>query len=1080
MSSLPVQPAGFLPPVLMEAWFDGRQPDQSNNTKRSFVCRDMRDNTKQIETDRHNLIILPGQKSDTHLSCMCAYCRYHFVFFTPPPPATTFNQHHPQHFFCFDHFESESDLAEARANDEWYFADSRTTWKCHCGASVVLEISPPHLKPEWIATIGDEERIAANIRRAKEEDPERFRDVNEVKANYYQQSALTTLNTYLDNILKDSGTGQTKRISVRNKTFTAQFGQDCLHIFEALRFKRLEEDGENYLIPPRPKLYGGLNNVDLNANTPLRTDRAFFQDIKSEVQSVIEKRVTFGSNARKKTPAADLLKERLGCNHVDWPTRTRPGMSNIEEQQCLWTLGAPNNAGDSLLEYAYRQQIIKNPSERKAYLDALSKLASNGGGEDHQQFCFSEHDKLQKTEPPKSKDDMDLQSALAVFGAKEETNADTVANAALVMFNDNPKEALKIIKAVEKVLPYYEERGDPHVQELRTVYQDLQQPTGSSSQSGPSPDSRPPQDGNTPIGLINIRNTCYLNSLFQYMYTVSAIQDFVLGYPDLDLDSTEASVTRFMMRQNIDLKRGSTNRHFRTGEAYLGYVFVYELRNLFQNFQTAQKDRLWSITPSQRLVNAAVIRSDDPNAVKFHEIAKAAKGTSILSPLPPLPPRPNDGEIDDLETSSAVSDKTLVGDTAPTEAETRDRPVPCRNTVEKLAEGVNSTEVKGTAQEDIQEAWLNIKDHLEAAALLIHQQPLTKLFLNTVSEHSRGLETDWKKRQAVEDFINVMPSSREAPDLINAAASTFFDLEALNITTESPRVTFRTLDEPARHVFMLIHRTTGDKKNQGPMNMPQKINLGRFQVGPTVPDWEKKKREWEIKARLNEIKPIRIVREIRKGEEPVDNQHVDELLASLGTGTSTDVNGDGGMATARDLFVKHGIEFSEVSLPDIAHDLPKWVAPHPPGWDNLWDTLDKEEAKQEEELSAEWQKLIESWPGDSYLLHAAFIHMGPTGNAGHYWVYIRDFEQNVWRKYNDSKVTVVQDPVAEIFEHGDPLEDPRRGVYLLAYIKESDVGELVSVPVAIPKPQEDVDDVEMVEPTAEHAEDDKMKNGSSF
>ncbi|KAK3990885.1 hypothetical protein QBC44DRAFT_238207 [Cladorrhinum sp. PSN332] len=1029
----------------------------------------------------HDLLAIPKQGTNSQVSCLCRYCRFHFVFILGQPAATSFNDpSHLQHFFYLKHSESQSELEKIGDTEELYPLVSRTTWECHCGTCLTLEISSPRLRPEWIATITDEDRIQENIRLAKIEDPERYKDVDDAKAYTYKTSPLSTLNIYLANILDDTGTGKPKRISVRNKTFTAQFGESCERIFQGLGFIRQTEEGESYWLPPR------LAPEEANSKTALRSVRAFYQDVKSEVQSIIDTRPSVGQRQVMAFELAwDPLWKLLGCDKYSWPDRIRPGMSKSDEQQNLWILGAPVKSGDVLLEYAYRRQITQNPSDREAYLLALSNLASNGGSEDHQKFCFAELDNLSKANLRADEDGFDIHAAFKVLGVEEKTDLDTVANVALAIFHDNPE---LVLKAISKVIAHYEETGDYNLPILRNVYQNLQD-RGSSTQQEPLPPP-PPPEGGMPVGLINIRNTCYLNSLLQYMYTISDIRDFVLNYPDLDLEPTESSVADFMIREKVKTKRGlpSEERNFLTGEAYLGYMFAIELRELFRRFEAAQKDETRCIAPSQRLVNTAMIRSDDANAVKFHENAKAAKekSASVTPPppatsAPPLPPRPTDGETEDLEAASDMSDETMVEEVVKDipEVDTRNRPSQALNAVEKLAEGVNSTEVKGTAQEDIQEAWTNIKDHLEAAAILIGLEPSTHLFTTTTCEHKRLLSTDWAGSVQSVDFFSLFPSARGAPDLCNAMAFTFFDLEVMDqvvggkVVEGDPWLKFTTIKKTAPHLHIFIHRNVGNTKNQGQMNMPEKIDLGRFKSEPTSSTFEEKKREWEVRARLNEIKPMRMVREIKKGEEPVEDKHVQEFLQSLGNGMSTDMNeADDGLATARDLCRKHGVEFSEAPLPRIEHDLSKWTAPHPRGWGNLWYVLEEEEAKQEEQLTAEWHQLLENQAGDPYVLHAAFCHGGATKNAGHYWVYIRDFEQNVWRKYNDSTVTVVGDPVAEIFENDNPEKDERKKVYYLSYIKESETEKLVSVPRR--QVQKQSEDAEMEGTTAEHIEDVEM------
>lgn len=77
-----------------------------------------------------------------------------------------------------------------------------------------------------------------------------------------------------------------------------------------------------------------------------------------------------------------------------------------------------------------------------------------------------------------------------------------------------------------------------------------------------------------------------------------------------------------------------------------------------------------------------------------------------------------------------------------------------------------------------------------------------------------------------------------------------------------------------------------------------------------------------------------------------------------------------------------------------------------------------------------------------YRLHAAFFHRGSAG-GGHYWVYIYDHDKEIWRKYNDDRVTIVQNR-NEIF--GKPVQDnwgPPPNPYLLVYVRSDKVHEVV-------------------------------------
>ena len=49
-----------------------------------------------------------------------------------------------------------------------------------------------------------------------------------------------------------------------------------------------------------------------------------------------------------------------------------------------------------------------------------------------------------------------------------------------------------------------------------------------------------------------------------------------------------------------------------------------------------------------------------------------------------------------------------------------------------------------------------------------------------------------------------------------------------------------------------------------------------------------------------------------------------------------------------------------------------------------------------------------------YRLHAVFTHRGASTKGGHYWIYIYDFQNGIWRSYNDDKVEPVDEK--DIFE----------------------------------------------------------------
>lgn len=86
-----------------------------------------------------------------------------------------------------------------------------------------------------------------------------------------------------------------------------------------------------------------------------------------------------------------------------------------------------------------------------------------------------------------------------------------------------------------------------------------------------------------------------------------------------------------------------------------------------------------------------------------------------------------------------------------------------------------------------------------------------------------------------------------------------------------------------------------------------------------------------------------------------------------------------------------------------------------------------------------------------YRLHSAFIHRGQA-TFGHYWIYIRDFKNKVYRMYNDQTITEVSE--SEVLGTG---EETTATPYFLVFIREDLTNEMVdSVVRDVWEPEEEV------------------------
>lgn len=331
---------------------------------------------------------------------MCKYCRYHFVFKVTPGSLGSYedNTDHLQHHLLEHRPEwYDFDAAQADRDESTKLRPlrGRVGYVCSlCNMAIELEITFPRLKPEWIRMIMDQTRIKESLRIAKEEDPERYKDTTPEKEKHFLTTALSTLNQYLKNILDDDGTGSQKRISCRNKTFLIQFGPACNDIFRYLGFRE-EYDGntlDTYWVPPRLSHQEG--------KTPLASPRAFYEDVRSEVQSVLDDAPPMdGPPVVRPISARDQLEKALGCGKISCSVSALPVDNN--EWQHFCALGAPVNANDAMLKFAYRRQMETDPEHVSVYLGALGSLAGRRG-EELQMFVFNEQSRLEEKQKKSS------------------------------------------------------------------------------------------------------------------------------------------------------------------------------------------------------------------------------------------------------------------------------------------------------------------------------------------------------------------------------------------------------------------------------------------------------------------------------------------------------------------------------------------------------------------------------------------------------------------------------------------------------------------------------------------------------
>lgn len=953
--------------------------------------------------------------------------------------------------------------------------------------------------------------------------------------------------------------------------FTVQFGPACHPIFEYLGFEAFQdENDESYWRAPACPPQTG--------KTQLVSTRAFLEDVRSEVQCMLSTlpQVQGMPALLPVLSAHQMLEKELGL-----PSRQLPGgpAPNADDLADLRALGAAGILSNDELKYAYRRQVQTDPWNRQKYLSALGRLATSRRAESLQMFCInagSLSDKMERTyrflgfydEPDAAIDEQitlafwrrreetprqekQLRTALLdiarhrqsealhsqvfenwtssvacdVLEVKEDWLLETISQQALASRNETDPELL--VAALKNILAF--RFDDPEAFHVKNAIAEL---SGTSHEQAVANDAGEGRDSSAadmglPVGLGNLRNTCYLNSILQYFFSVVAIQDLVQSSSLPEMTPTDESLQEL-------LKRGSAT-DLEPGRAFVGSEFARELGTLFKSMHSADGSY---VSPRQRLANAALLRPE-----------------RIRNDAPPLPPRAGEsGEAknESSETASHTSSKTAVekpeedpstyvviahdvaedgstamdvdGPDAPAAGAPKgasgkkstltieelvaehDKPTDASGkksklTVEELAAELDKPNV-GSDQMDVDEVMGNAIDHLRAAFKVSQiggsgdgRDPIEQAFFSTfVDVRKKVGETTWTRTARSDRWATAFPGKQGQRDLYDAL-SVSFDLERL----PGDLLSFTTIEKPAPNFHICIQRSDGLSKNSNPIKIHDTLYLDRFMypVSATSSEFQAVQRSWNIKARLAEIDTVggasdpaasntpfvQKAAADKEAPKPTDEMVDDYIMLGRRHGSLSQENGSSGMnrsasgwsvvdtAIERILgnhptvkFNRPQASIADTSIePPLATDSIETESSIPQETlKEFWVNFGRLEEHEAQRLASENSMLFQDMNQVAYRLHAVVCHAGKTASSGHYWVWIHDFEEDVWRKYNDTRVEV--HPADFVFQELNTKGEP----YYLAYVRATEVNELVRVPKRAPQ---EVQMNDAPDPTAAETED---------
>ena len=773
------------------------------------------------------------------------------------------------------------------------------------------------------------------------------------------------------------------------------------------------------------------------------------------------------------------------------------------EQALLW-LGAGEEITDEFLISMFSVKVDEKPADEPIARQAISLIAEHRNSDALRKWLDT--GELGESE-------MDVGYAYNRLGISDRTiDDDTILAAYNYLALDTPSQLDDLKKALTAIAKSKESK----------LLQGFLN-TGMVSSEHPLSE--------WPVGLENIGNTCYLNSLLQFYFTVQPLRDLVLDFEKYKMSiDAETLAGKRVGSRNVSLK-----------EIQRAQRFAYELQKLFKSMITAPKAQ---VTPEQELARLTLISSTNEESFRRKSVLSAHRpslgeinGRPVVGPLPPprfLPnhedtemsgnsalepidvgksvePIDNAGaetvidtiERDDSSEDTLVEDPVVgendtvmtdvvgkdekeqqqlvledkenlppsktpsarastpesplipLGDTSPSRTNEQQRPLsPIKEmnqdqneTATKINAGppnrpppfpprpkpddqkVIQEEINIGAQQDVTEVIANVLFQLQCAIKAEQVDEtgeqldrIKKLFFGKQKSYTTDVQGSIRTKEEFISDIKVDVAS--GPRDIYAALDGAFDIQEVEVGgAYEPQYT--TLSQIPPILQVLVQRVQFDHQEKRPyksnhhLELKETIYMDRY-VDSTDLDLMQRRREcWSWKKRLADYKKRRM---------ELTTAHLGMSLPELLTSTTGYLEQVATDDTAT--------SFSEADLLEISP--------------NLIQHLNKagEETKQEVESIEREIKTLETSINSQfsdlrnipYRLQSVFIHRGYV-SSGHYWIYIRDFETNVWRKYNDGYVTEVED-TKEIFEQ--EVSDRPATSYFVVYVKDELKDQLVN------------------------------------
>ncbi|KAI0381368.1 cysteine proteinase [Hypomontagnella monticulosa] len=556
--------------------------------------------------------------------------------------------------------------------------------------------------------------------------------------------------------------------------------------------------------------------------------------------------------------------------------------------------------------------------QRQRYLQAIgSYFGQDMLGEVEPKFSqnFGESGLMTST-PNESGRRMSIGSAARLLKVEPNYTAEIIRGFVDQLIHNENVDRAKVVEAVDVLSELKRQQDMPEeAADLQNIAEFVKM-TESVPILAPQPHAspRPAMFVDTPPGLKNIGNTCYLNSLLQYFYNVKVVRDLVLNFDQIKLDLDEETVAQ--------RRTGGNGTSVNLEEAIVARQFVEMLQGLFADLQSTTEI---AAQPSQKLANTALSSARDILDQPSQAVPPPLPARP--SPAPPVPPKENvetaNGTTDAVsvtveslnekhETASSRSSQTLVndGEDAPMSFVQLETPgddasfisqphddIKMHDSVEtwtlddKFAEvsrRLEHSDRSGTSQQDVGEIIGNILEHFMRAIRPDGPMPfkpdlqadkITETFFITIVNYTtktkkgspsndstpRIEESPLNQEIVPERWITAYPKEVEqasnGTSSMNEAKATrctltealdpFFGYEPID---DGSRARYSSIKSLPFILHICIQRSTPKGKNMNPVIIPEILYLDRYmEAEKDSPVWLARKRAWALKERLKDL-----------------------------------------------------------------------------------------------------------------------------------------------------------------------------------------------------------------------------------